>query len=341
MSDTALNKIIQYGTSAERAAFTPDPAPGSQVLYIWYDSDNSPDTYVWDGSAWVLINDTTAAGITELTGDVTAGPGSGSQAAAIAALAVTTAKINAKAVTYAKIQDVSVTARLLGRATAGAGVIEEITLGTNLALAGSTLNASGGGADPNLTYLTEADESGDLPNSRALLAGTNITFDDSVPNERTINAAGGGGGAGWTFIATAAASGTAVDFIGLASYNEILVILKNVTATGACIRQLLVSDDNGSTFKNTSGNYISIDSNGAESNASVLSFDNGNNGSAHSGWIQISLFDDTNSPIKPANASFPTTNTVQAVNLNLALSAIRVRPHANAFNGGNIYVFAR
>jgi hypothetical protein len=40
---------------------------------------------------------------------------------------VTTAKINNGAVTYTKIQNVSATDRLLGRSTAGAGVIEEIT----------------------------------------------------------------------------------------------------------------------------------------------------------------------------------------------------------------------
>jgi len=42
--------------------------------------------------------------------------------------AVTTAKITNDAVTYAKIQNVSATDKLLGRATAGAGDIEEITL---------------------------------------------------------------------------------------------------------------------------------------------------------------------------------------------------------------------
>jgi len=35
-------------------------------------------------------------------------------------------------------------------------------------------------------YLTWSDESTDLPNSRNLIAGTGITFDDSVANERTI-----------------------------------------------------------------------------------------------------------------------------------------------------------
>jgi hypothetical protein len=78
MSDTALNSIIQYGTSAERGAFTPSPAVGSQVLYIWYDTDSAPDTYVWDGSAWVQINvagSVTFAASDRLLGRDTAGAG--------------------------------------------------------------------------------------------------------------------------------------------------------------------------------------------------------------------------------------------------------------------------
>ncbi len=37
------------------------------------------------------------------------------------------------------------TNKLLGRGTAGTGPFEEITLGTNLSLTGTTLNATGGG----------------------------------------------------------------------------------------------------------------------------------------------------------------------------------------------------
>ena len=124
MSDTAINQIVQYGTAAQRVAFTPDPPliAGNpvQTLYIWYETDNAPDTYVWDGSAWVLINSGGVSGITELTGDVTAGPGSGSQAATIANNAVTTAKIANSNVTLAKIANIA-TDRLLGRDTAAAG----------------------------------------------------------------------------------------------------------------------------------------------------------------------------------------------------------------------------
>ena len=69
-----------------------------------------------------------------LTGNVT-GSGTGSFATTIAN----------SAVTYAKIQNVSTNNRLLGRSTAGAGVVEEITVGSGLSLSGGTLTASGGG----------------------------------------------------------------------------------------------------------------------------------------------------------------------------------------------------
>lgn len=88
-------------------------------------------------SAWVSYSGTGATpAITQLTGDVTAGPGSGSQASTIANNAVTTAKINNDAVTYAKIQNVSATDRLLGRDTAAAGDIEEISVSSGIEFTG-------------------------------------------------------------------------------------------------------------------------------------------------------------------------------------------------------------
>ena len=50
--------------------------------------------------------------------------------------------IDGQAVTYAKIQDVA-TNRLLGRASSGAGVAEELTLGPNLSFSGTQLNTIG------------------------------------------------------------------------------------------------------------------------------------------------------------------------------------------------------
>lgn len=53
--------------------------------------------------------------------------------------------IDPGAVTYAKMQDVSAASRLIGRGDSVAGDPQEITLGTNLSMSGTTLNASGGG----------------------------------------------------------------------------------------------------------------------------------------------------------------------------------------------------
>lgn len=88
-----------------------------------------------------------AGGINELTGDVTAGPGGGSQGATIPS----------DTVDYAKMQNVSAADRLLGRGNGGgAGDVQEIQLGTNLSMSGATLNASAGtGTVGNVGTLTE------------------------------------------------------------------------------------------------------------------------------------------------------------------------------------------
>lgn len=44
----------------------------------------------------------------------------------------------------------------------------------------------------NSDFLTFSDESSLLPNSRELIAGTGVTFDDLTPNQRIINTSGGG-----------------------------------------------------------------------------------------------------------------------------------------------------
>lgn len=41
MSDTALPTFLHYGTNAQRLAFTPSPAAGTQPIYLWYATDTS------------------------------------------------------------------------------------------------------------------------------------------------------------------------------------------------------------------------------------------------------------------------------------------------------------
>ncbi len=75
----------------------------------------------------------------QLTGDVTGGP----------SLSPVATTIAPHVVTYAKIQNVSAASRVLGRgSSAGAGTVQELTLGTGLIMTGTVLSSNAGGYVP-------------------------------------------------------------------------------------------------------------------------------------------------------------------------------------------------
>ncbi len=53
------------------------------------------------------------------------------------------------------------------------------------------IGGGGGGAPTTSEFVTVDDETSSLPNSRQLVAGTNVTFDTTTPGELAINASGG------------------------------------------------------------------------------------------------------------------------------------------------------
>ena len=106
-----------------------------------------------------------------LTGEVTAAAGSG---------ATTIAN---DAVTYAKMQNVSAASLLLGRGSAaGAGDPQEITLGTNLTMSGTTLNAAPGGGGGDVTKVgTPADNQLGVWTGNGTIEGdTNLTWSGTL-----------------------------------------------------------------------------------------------------------------------------------------------------------------
>lgn len=87
---------------------------------------------------WTLLS-TSAAGITQLTGDVTAGPGSGSQAATIASDAVSNSKLANMA-----------TQTIKGRTTAGTGDPEDLSATQATAILNNVVGDSGSGGTKGL-----------------------------------------------------------------------------------------------------------------------------------------------------------------------------------------------
>ena len=133
----------------------------------------------------LLGRDTTGAGVAEeitvaggleftgtggiqrsaLTGDVTASAGSN------------TTTIANDAVTYAKIQNISTNNRILGRSSAGAGDIEELSVGTGLTLSSGTLSVTTNTYQPLDADLTAI----------AVLAGTSGILTKTAANTWSLD----------------------------------------------------------------------------------------------------------------------------------------------------------
>lgn len=108
------------------------------------------------------------------------------------------------------------------------------------------------------SYLTDADESSVFSAARRLLAGSNITFDDTVAGQRTIASSGGGGGGGLVLIEQHTASGSgSLDFTTTisATYDLYVVELVNIIPANDNVDFMFrVSTDGGSSY-DSGANY--------------------------------------------------------------------------------------
>lgn len=148
---------------------------------------------------------------------------------------ITTAMIQDMAVLYAKIQNVSATSRILGRRTAGAGVIEECTLSQILDFVGSA-------ADGDILYRS-AGAWTRLP----IGSNTNVlTLASGLPSWAAVPAAGG-----MTLISSASFPAAATwNFTNLGGYKMFAVGVRGVSQASGTSRvlQCALSGNNGSSY---------------------------------------------------------------------------------------------
>lgn len=159
--------------------------------------------------------------------------------------------IDSGAVALSDIQNIA-TARLLGRSTAGAGVVEELSIGSGLALASGILSASGGGPTAvqvftaNGTYTRSANVTKALVIAQAPGGGGGGGGTGSVSDGdggTCGGAIGGGGGSGETRIAVVSPGSTVSVTVGSAGTGGNAGV--NGTAAGDVVFTGLVTAKGG------------------------------------------------------------------------------------------------
>lgn len=122
--------FLQYkGTSVVAGTLNGSATVPTNTTRLNYEGNFYANTFYGDGT-----------GLTGTAASLTAGVASSANAIADGVVS-TTAKLANSVVTYAKIQNMT-TARILGRTTAAAGVVEEISVGTGLSMAAGVLSCT-------------------------------------------------------------------------------------------------------------------------------------------------------------------------------------------------------
>lgn len=155
-------------------------------------------------------------------------------------------------------------------------------------------------------------------------------------------------GGSWSLLSsTTIAAPTANIDVNVSAYNEVMVIGRNVTTASSATRGVVCSTDGGSTFYNTSGNYVTVSTAGVEANQFICLYHGTATTSARS-------FGGILWPIKVANAPKWANPTCDAQSQQLfvaddanPITHIRVCSLAASggalinLTAGSVYVFGR
>ena len=141
--------------------------------------------------------------------------------------------------------------------------------------------------------------------------------------------------ASWTFSTNV----TEVDFTGLSAYSELTLMFRAITLSNSTIIRLVVSSDNGSTWKTSSGEYSYIDNSGIATNDVAIYPYNTGHTAARSPIASIAAWNlAVPKPVLVTRTDFNyfTINDAEACN------AIRCQPATGGnITGGSIYIYGR
>lgn len=155
--------------------------------------DEAYDATNWNGSLEVPTKNAVRDVVETI---VAAGVSDGDKGDITVSSSGTVWTIDSDVVTYAKMQNISAASKVLGRGDSGSGDAQEITLGTNLSMSGTTLNASGGGiswTEVTGTSQSAAVDNGYITNNASLVT---VTLPDTAAVGKIVAVQGLGAG-GW------------------------------------------------------------------------------------------------------------------------------------------------
>lgn len=167
-----------------------------------------------------------------------------------------------------------------------------------------------------------------------------IPADEIYPDDLCPIPGPAGVSIGWTLIEARVMSGqNQEDFINLSIYSEILVICRAITKSVSTTLGIRVSTDNGATFLNSSGDYVSFNSAGQETNLTSIAVHITSASAARTGANLLSGFN-LNNTVKN---TFGYNSAIEGLATNTSpYNAIRVFPiSAATLNAGTIYVLGR